>query len=377
MSILCGTSSQCGGALEAAEAIARHTSLGPVITVDLDHAGDPVDAVLRGARERDVQLIVLATGRRCDAVATQIAHAANVPLLLVRDPRPLVDWATSQRPLRVVLGWDDSTTTLAALEPILALRRAAPVHLDVVHVYFPDEMARRYGTRVASMVDPSPELEALLRRDIAHELGTVAGQGAVRVVPVLGIGHVGEHLLDYVASTGADLLVGGTHHRHGLRRLSSVAERMLRDGSASVLMVPRPRNLHLEVAPPLQVAVVATDGSTFANQAVSYAYRLVPDSGEVHLVRVVADGERVDDPTLLDDLMTLRPSEHATRTVPHIIRDRDPAHAIAVAAEQVGADVVCIASHARTGIARAVIGSVTDRLLHVCRRPVLVVHPVE
>jgi nucleotide-binding universal stress UspA family protein len=39
--------------------------------------------------------------------------------------------------------------------------------------------------------------------------------------------------------------------------------------------------------------------------------------------------------------------------------------------------VVCIASHGRAGISRALIGSVTDRLLHMCRRPVLVLHPVE
>jgi nucleotide-binding universal stress UspA family protein len=127
----------------------------------------------------------------------------------------------------------------------------------------------------------------------------------------------------------------------------------------------------------LQIAVVATDGSAFANHAVPYAYRLVPENGEVHLVRVVGAGEDVDDRALLDDLMTLRPRARATRTFPHVVRDRDPAHGIAIAAEQVGADVVCIASHGRAGITRAVIGSVTDRLLHVCRRPVLVVHPVD
>jgi nucleotide-binding universal stress UspA family protein len=358
------------GALEVADALAGRTSLGPVHLVDLDHAE-------AAAAEQRADLIVVAAGRRPGEAVSRLAHHATVPLLVVRDPAPFVAWGHQRSPLRAVLGWDDTATTVAALGPLRALRQGGPVDVEIVHVYFPDEAARRYGTRITSLVDAAPELEGLLRRDIAHRLGVLSGRGEVTIAAARGLGHVGDHLLERADAAHADLIVVGTHHHGGLRRLSSVAERVFADATASVLLAPLRPDATVAVAPDFQTAVVATDGSAFANCAIAYAYRLVPDHGEVHLVRVVAEGEQVDDDALVAGLLRLRPPDRvATRTVAHVVRDGDPAHAIAVAAERVGADVVCIASHVRAGIVRVVLGSVTDRLLHLCRRPVLVLHPV-
>lgn len=376
MPIVCGISAAFAAAeapdpaFAAARALSQRASLGPPVVIDLGASPDPAGELMRAGAD----LIVVA-GRSSGDVIARLAHEATVPVLVVRDPAPFVAWGSERAALRVVLGWDDTTTTLAALEPIVVLRRSGAVDVQVVHIYFPDEAARRYGRRVSSLVDPDPELEGLLRRDIAHQLGELSGTGAVTITAARGLGHIGDHLLEH--ARGADLVVVGTHHRAGLRRLSSVAERVLADATSSVLLVPIRPDVHLPLAPEFRVAVVATDGTAFANVAVPYAYRLVPEGGEVHLVRVVAPGEPIDDHTLVARLLDLRPDRAAIRTVAHVVRDGDPARAITVAAERVGADVVCIASHARSGIRRAVIGSVTDRLLHVCRRPVLVVHPVE
>ena len=40
-----------------------------------------------------------------------------------------------------------------------------------------------------------------------------------------------------------------------------------------------------------------------------------------------------------------------------------------------GVDAICIASHGRSGISRALVGSVADRLLRATRKPVLVLRP--
>jgi nucleotide-binding universal stress UspA family protein len=347
------------------------------MVVDLDGATS-FDRLLRTAVEHHAALVVIAAGRHPDESVKRLAHVATLPLLVVRDPAPFARWGL-ERPLRAAVGWDDTMTTLHALAPIIALRRHAAVDIEIVHVYFPDEVAQRYGLHVASMVDPSPEVEDLLRRDIAHQLGEIPGAGTVTIVPTLGLGHIGEHLLVHIrrSPTPPDLIVAGTHHRGGLRRLSSVAERVLIEASSSVLLVPLGGDARIEIAPDFRVALVATDGSVFANRAIPYAYRMIPDAGEVHVIRVVSPDTPVDD-HMADHLVELRPAAHtSTRTIGHVVRDRDPARAIATVAERVGADVVCIASHARTGIVRAVVGSVTDRLLHVCRRPVLVLHPVE
>jgi nucleotide-binding universal stress UspA family protein len=54
-----------------------------------------------------------------------------------------------------------------------------------------------------------------------------------------------------------------------------------------------------------------------------------------------------------------------------------PSAAIAAAAERLDADVICVASHGRRGLARAALGSVTEELMRKTQRPVLVVRPPE
>jgi nucleotide-binding universal stress UspA family protein len=383
MSIVCGipprdSNDPARAALDVALAVGRCATLGPVVPVDVDLAGrHGVEPLIRAATQHDATLLVVGAGAR-SASLERLAHDATVPLLVVRDHAPFVAWSEGRAALRAVLGWDETATTLAALEPVVTLRRAGPVDLDVVHVYFPDEAARRYGYRVRSLVDPAPELEALLRRDVGHQLGEVDGQGEVAVRIALGLGHVGDRLLEHAEASRADLIVVGNHHRGGLRRLSSVAARVLTDAAASVLLVPLRSDAPLEVAPAFSVVAVATDGSAFSNRAIPYAYRLVPDHGEVHLIRVVDRHDQAGDAAMVEALLRLRPPRRAAaRTVAHVVHDEDPAHAIAITAERVGADVICIASHGRGGLGRLLVGSTTDRLLHACRRPVLVVHAEE
>ena len=51
-----------------------------------------------------------------------------------------------------------------------------------------------------------------------------------------------------------------------------------------------------------------------------------------------------------------------------------PAMRIAETAEAEGFDLVVVGSRGRNAVARIVLGSVADRLIHICQKPVLVVH---
>jgi nucleotide-binding universal stress UspA family protein len=59
----------------------------------------------------------------------------------------------------------------------------------------------------------------------------------------------------------------------------------------------------------------------------------------------------------------------------HVFHGDDAAEAIGEAAERLGADVVVIASRGRGAITRLFLGSVADKVLRHCRRPVLVLRP--
>ncbi|HVN64599.1 MAG TPA: universal stress protein [Candidatus Binataceae bacterium] len=58
-----------------------------------------------------------------------------------------------------------------------------------------------------------------------------------------------------------------------------------------------------------------------------------------------------------------------------LCRTGDPGHEIVSAAEEIGADMVVMATHGYTGALRTLIGSVCDRVMQDLRCPLLVVRP--
>lgn len=67
------------------------------------------------------------------------------------------------------------------------------------------------------------------------------------------------------------------------------------------------------------------------------------------------------------------PAGTASRAIADI--DEDPARAIVRHAEREGVDVIVIATHGRTGMVRALLGSVAERVVRAGVAPVLLVRP--
>ncbi len=67
---------------------------------------------------------------------------------------------------------------------------------------------------------------------------------------------------------------------------------------------------------------------------------------------------------------------HAQQQVPlaAIVRPGDPETEIRTIAREIGADLIILGSHGRTGLMRALVGSVTDDVVHHSEIPVLVLH---
>jgi nucleotide-binding universal stress UspA family protein len=362
--------------------LAAGTSITVKTEVLIGHADESLMAF---ADTEDADLVIITSvgegaGRahRLGSVSEKLAMRANRPLLVVRDPAPLLDWATGRRPLRVLVGVDESAVCQAAIHFVKQLRKAGPVDIVVGHVYFPDEAGRRYGIRHVSMVAPTPELETLLERDLQRRFGDIPGEGAIEIKLRVGLGRIGDHLLELADAQKVDLIVAGTRRKAGLKRLSSVSAVMLHDARQSVLCVPLQPDMVLDAVPKVRVAVAATDRSAFANLAVPWAYGLVGERGEVHIVHVVEEESDAADADIVTELLELAPpSRMGVTTRAHVVHGDDPARTIAEAAERVGGDVICICSHGRGGLTRALVGSVADKLMRATTRPVLVLRPVE
>jgi nucleotide-binding universal stress UspA family protein len=134
--------------------------------------------------------------------------------------------------------------------------------------------------------------------------------------------------------------------------------------------------------------VVALDGSESSDRALEHATVLAREQSSkvrvVHVIELLAG--RAGGPLHLDENETKAKIEQQTQGLVALGIDAElelhsamaggPAHVIADVAERLDADLIVTGTRGHTATAGILLGSVTHRLLHVARRPLLVIPPV-
>jgi nucleotide-binding universal stress UspA family protein len=401
MPIICGTdlSAASAGALEVARAFAAQrgedevvlvyviededgaiaartklealiTAAGPGPTIRGELVVGTVEATLVSFADTEgADLIVIAASSTTGlgSTAQKVIETTHVPVLGVRDPAPLIAFARGERALRILLGVDDSVACDIGIQWVHALRTRGPVEVVLGAIYYPDDAARHYGLHARALVDRDPEIERLLARDLLHRFGD---SERVDARPRRGLGRIGDHIIELANETQVDAIVVGTGQKTGLERLGSVSSVIVHDARQSVICIPPAAIVPTMRVPTISNVLVATDLSPFANRAVPWAYSI---GSEVHVAHVVEDDAEVDEAELRRQLIALAPQ--GKNLEPHVVRGDDAAEAIAQTAARLGCDAICIASHGRSGISRALVGSIADKLIRATRKPVLVLRP--
>jgi nucleotide-binding universal stress UspA family protein len=355
--------------------------------------GSASDGLLEFAADKQATLIIVTSPGHGDSplyrvggTSERLVQSAEIPVLVVRDPGPFEAWANGKRRLRVLLAVDWTESCEAAIRWVKRVRRAGPCDVVVGYVYYSDftgDGAGRYGLPWRhSMVERDLEAESLLARDLASRVGDLGGEGDIVFRAKHGLGRRGDHLLELAEMESADLIVVGTHHRRGVSRLESVAGVTLHYGHASVAIVPVPTGQILapDEVPTIRSILVPTDLSSFSSYAVPYAYTLLGErGGEVRLLHVLPPDAARPDHEVLARLRALVPGRGVPDNVSthtEVVRHAGVARAIGEAAERLGADAICMGSHGRGGLTRAVVGSVTEDVMRKSHRPVFVIRPL-
>ncbi len=314
---------------------------------------------------------------RLGGTSERVAHVTRVPTLVVRDAKPFVDWATQGRPLRVVLGVDETQTSDAAILWTKQLLARAAVNLTVAHVYYVNDAVRRYGIhRKIAQTEEDPELETLIERDMAQRFGAEVPEGRATFCAKLGLGRLGDHLLSVADSAAADLIVVGTHQGRGLSRLSSVSSVVLHYGHASVACIPQREHAKLERIVRFKRVLVPTDLSTEGNYAALHGYSLCGEGGDVHLMHVAPEAELQtrSDSELARELRALVPKDSGTsvtRTI--VLRRGDVARAICETADRLGVDAICLAASTKSRLDKTLLGSVASEVARQASQPIMLV----
>jgi nucleotide-binding universal stress UspA family protein len=362
--------------------------------------GAPDEVLRTVAGELSADLIVIgALGQRRSGTwqlgshADRTAERTHVPVLVVRDAAPFEQWLSGARPLRIVLGVDASLSSETAGRWITDLSAFGPCEVVLTHLYWAPEEFQRVGLGgFRNWVDHDPELTRTLEQEYSERFAALFSAAKVSYRMEPHFGRIGDGLAALAETEHADLVVVGCHHRGALARAweGSVSRHVLRCAGTSVACIPAGIGAHELKTKLIREVLVATDFSKTGNAAIPLAYSSVTYAGTVHLVHVI---ETSLDPMTPHDIFSPSkeadsPARQAARArlaelVPrdfggaaattrlHVLEAKKPADAICQAAERLGVDLICLGTHGRSGVARALLGSVASGVLEHTERPVL------
>lgn len=139
-------------------------------------------------------------------------------------------------PKKILVATDFSEQADKALDYAIELADRLDAKITIVNaVVNPVVGVPEFGLAVTSTM-----IEGIIKanQESLDKLATRAAPG--RIQTKLDSGDARDVIIDAAKSTGADLIIMGTHGRRGLKRalLGSVAEAVLRHASVPVLIVP-------------------------------------------------------------------------------------------------------------------------------------------
>ena len=291
--------------------------------------------------------------------------------------------------------FSEAAHTAAAYALDLAARASAELH--VLHVV---EGADAYAPHAHLAQAEEADLTTRLRQELAARLSRLdaAQREAVEIAYDLAEGRSAPSAItEHARRDATDLIVMGLHGRRGLRGLrhlllGGVAEEVLRTAPCPVLAVREEAPEAEGRAGPI---VVPVDFSEAAERVVGHAKELAGHYGtsvellfvaEEHVVPFFSDTglptfslKKVDEEIVTNARAALRQLDEQTEgpavEVRYTVRTGAPVDEIVAVAEARGAGLIAMATHGFGRIERALLGSVTERVIRLAPCPVWTASP--
>jgi nucleotide-binding universal stress UspA family protein len=305
----------------------------------------------------------------------------------------------------ILVPLDGSSFGEQALPLALSIARRNGAALTLMHVH------RFLDVYYGELQPVSDTLEESLRKQekayLEHVAQRIREAGPIDVTTVLDDGQVAAQVRQHAVETKIDLVVMTTHARGALGRfwLGSTADELVRELPMPVLLVhPAEKAADITHDLALKNVLVPLDGTPLAEQILEPASSLSKLFGaDITLMRVVQPLMPTSVPVgtgtfsevalhMAEDIdklqkqveqgafdylekaaAKLRAEKTLVKTM--VVLAEQPGVGILKEAQEIGTDLIALATHGRRGLARLFLGSVADKVLRGSHVPVLVHRP--
>lgn len=268
---------------------------------------------------------------------------------------------------RFVMATDGSEFTAGARAVGIALAKAAKGKLHpVMMVYVNPE----YMTIAPQLVEKA-ESEAFAHLDQICRAATLEGVDCEPMVRHGELPH--EVILGAAGAVNADVIVIGRRGRRGLARImvGDATVKVIGGAKCSVLVVPRAVTGVWN-----KRILLATDGSRFGEAATVAAANVSKCCGTpVTVVGAMVPSHSAERQNSGREAVE-RAVEYLKKEgveADRLVENGEADAVIVGAADKIGADLIVMGTHGRTGWERVVVGSVAERVIGQAKCPILVV----
>lgn len=242
--------------------------------------------------------------------------------------------------------------------------------------------------------------EADAQRQLQADITSFTSNGLQATAAIGRHRHPATAILDSVETTGSDLVVMATHGRSALGRITygSVADEIMRRCSCPVMLVPPSAMPPNTLVGPLEM-LVPLDGSADAERVLAPAVDLSRTMGvSLRLLRVISPHYWYGGPELggggptsaemlesIEQSARMEAEEYLTAvanplrsqgmSVDITVMTGNPVLATSALSENRRCVAIAVATHARSGILRGLMGSVATGIVQGSAVPVVVVGP--
>ena len=210
-------------------------------------------------------------------------------------------------------------------------------------------------------------------------------------------GSAADKILNYSKQNDIDLIIMATHGRSGVKRwwMGSVAEKIISQSITPILLIPSKKKKVTQTKKITSIdrILIPLDGSNIGQAALDHIELIARETGAaINLIQVISTSGSME-ASLLGNAnwdsffkaMRKAASDYLESLVGELkghgisakydILIGNPAAEIIEYAKKNKADLIAMSTHGRTGLARWVLGSTADKVLHGAGMPMWLVRP--